>query len=55
MPVKRCTKDGKSGFKYGDAGKCYTYAEGDQASENAAHDKAVVQGKAVERSQGNWK
>lgn len=24
MPIKRCTKNGKSGWKYGDSGKCYT-------------------------------
>lgn len=24
MPVKKCSKDGKSGKKYGDEGKCYT-------------------------------
>ena len=24
MPIQTCTKDGKSGFKYGDSGTCYT-------------------------------
>ena len=24
MPLKKCTKDGKSGWKWGDSGACYT-------------------------------
>lgn len=24
MPLKKCTANGKSGWKWGDAGKCYT-------------------------------
>lgn len=24
MPLRRCTKDGKSGWRWGDQGKCYT-------------------------------
>lgn len=24
MPLKRCSKDGSSGWKYGDSGHCYT-------------------------------
>lgn len=24
MPIKRCQKEGKSGHKYGDSGRCYT-------------------------------
>jgi len=25
MPVQSCQKDGKSGFRYGPTGHCYTY------------------------------
>ena len=32
MPIKRCTSDGKSGYKWGDSGKCYT---GDNGKELA--------------------
>lgn len=32
MPIKRCQSDGKSGYKWGDSGKCYT---GDNAKELA--------------------
>lgn len=42
MPVKRCQKDGKSGFKYGDSGKCYTG--------KGARAKAEKQGRAIEAS-----
>lgn len=28
MPLKRCTQDGKSGWKFGDSGKCYVGPEG---------------------------
>ena len=24
MPLKKCTADGKAGYQWGDAGKCYT-------------------------------
>ncbi len=39
MPVKPCTSDGKSGFKWGDKGKCYTGP--------GAKAKAAKQGKAI--------
>lgn len=44
MPVQKCTKDGKSGFKYGSTGKCYMGKE--------AKKKAIKQGLVVARSQG---
>lgn len=40
MPLKKCTIDGKAGYKWGDAGKCYTGPEGKK--------KAIKQGVAVE-------
>ena len=47
MPIKKCMVDGKSGFKWGDSGKCYTgkYAE----------KLAMRQGVAIEMSIHNSK
>lgn len=42
MPVKSCGSGGKSGYKYGDKGKCYTGAAGKS--------KAAKQGRAIEAS-----
>jgi hypothetical protein len=39
MPLKRCQKDGKSGWKWGDSGKCYTGEGGKK--------KAIAQGVAI--------
>jgi hypothetical protein len=52
MPIYRCRRNGKSGFKYGVEGKCYTYT--DPASKKRAHSRAVKQGQAIEKSKGNW-
>ncbi len=43
MPIKRCQKDGKPGYKWGDSGECYV---GDDAKQ-----KAQKQGIAIELSQ----
>ena len=41
MPIKKCkTTTGKSGYKYGDSGKCYTQRS-----------KAVKQARAIKASQ----
>ena len=47
MPLKRCEDDGKPGWKWGDAGKCYTFTAGDEASETAARKKAMAQAAAM--------
>jgi hypothetical protein len=47
MPVKRCEIDGKPGWQYGESGKCYTFDDGDDASEKTAKAKAVTQGLAI--------
>jgi len=49
MPIKKCQKDKKKGFKFGDSGKCYTGKD--------ARKKAVKQGIAIKISQkgGNKK
>jgi hypothetical protein len=44
MPVKKCQSKGKTGWKYGDTGKCYTGKD--------AKKKAIKQGLAVAQSQG---
>tara|TARA_R100001594_G_C3959254_1_gene244920 strand:- start:138 stop:419 length:282 start_codon:yes stop_codon:yes gene_type:complete len=40
MPLKRCSEDEKSGWKWGDSGKCYTGRD--------AKKKAIKQGVAIE-------
>ena len=47
MPVKACSEDGKSGWKWGDTGKCYTYTAGDDSASGKAKQKAYLQGAAV--------
>lgn len=39
MPLKQCTKDGKSGWKFGDNGTCYVGSNGKQ--------KALKQARAM--------
>lgn len=51
MPVQRCEKDGKPGYKWGQEGFCYTYTPGDDRSELRARDKAEEQGRAIEANQ----
>jgi len=43
MPVRRCTKGGKSGKKWGKSGKCYIG--------KGAKSKALKQGRAIKASQ----
>ena len=45
MPVKRCQKDGKPGWKWGDQGTCYTGP--------GAREKALAQGRAIKANQRN--
>lgn len=51
MPVQRCQKDGRPGFRWGKSGKCYTYTPGDARSKTAARLKAELQGKAIKARQ----
>jgi hypothetical protein len=44
MPLKRCSKDNKSGWKYGDSGHCYTGP--------GAKKKAIKQGVAEQYNGG---
>jgi len=47
MPVKSCEENGKPGYKYGDAGKCYTYKPNDAIERNKAKRQAIIQGVAI--------
>jgi hypothetical protein len=44
-----CSKDGKSGFKFGKSGFCYTYIEGNERSRAQAIARAKLQGRAIKR------
>jgi hypothetical protein len=46
MPINSCSIDGKSGYKWGNQGKCYTH-NGTPASEKAAKKKALAQATAM--------
>lgn len=48
MPVKPCQKEGSPGFKWGDAGFCYTYTSGDASSRTRARNLALRQGRAIQ-------
>lgn len=39
MPLQQCTSNGKSGWKYGESGKCYT---GPNAKKKAAKQAAAI-------------
>jgi len=43
MPLMKCTKDGKSGWKYGKSGTCYTG--------KGAREKALKQMRAIKANQ----
>ena len=47
MPVNPCSENGKPGFKWGDAGKCYLYETGNSKSMGEAKRKATIQGIAT--------
>jgi len=50
MPVQQCSEGGKTGFKWGSSGKCYTYTAGDTAGAKAAKKKANAQGFAAKQA-----
>jgi len=53
MPLMRCVKDKKPGWKWGVGSKCYTYLRGNKRSETVAKGKARLQEKAIRAS--GWK
>lgn len=48
MPIKNCSKNGKPGFSWGNASKCWTYTPGDEESKKAAKKACLKQGLAIE-------
>ena len=50
MPVTRCVRDGKPGWKWGRGGFCYTYTARNEKSSARAKQKAHLQGAAIEGS-----
>ena len=46
MPIKECQLEGKNGYKWGDAGKCYTH-NNTPASKKRAKKQALEQGLAI--------
>lgn len=50
MPLKKCQKDGKPGYKWGDGGVCYPYTANDKSSRERAKERAERQGRAIEAS-----
>ena len=47
MPIQNCQSDKDPGFKWGDAGKCYTYNPKNEGSKRNARKKATAQGIAI--------
>ncbi len=43
MPIMRCSKNGKPGWKWGKNGKCYTYSKGSKKGSRSARQKAHLQ------------
>jgi hypothetical protein len=54
LTIRSCTEGGKPGYQAGPEGKCFTFPKGDIAAEKEAHEKAVAQGQAINKSKGNW-
>lgn len=54
MPVERCRRDGKPGYRWGQEGKCYVYTPGNEASRKRAKEKAREQGQAIKAETQNF-
>lgn len=55
MPVERCRKNGKPGYRWGKEGHCYSYTAGNKSSRERAKRKAEAQGRAIESNKKNNK
>lgn len=51
MPIMKCQKNGKPGYKWGASGKCYTYTRGNEQSRKKARQKVLKQMRAIQRNQ----
>lgn len=49
MPVQQCKRDGKSGYKWGNEGFCYT---GSQSKELALRQGRAIQQSKTDKSKG---
>jgi len=47
MPVMKCQRDGRPGWKWGESGHCYTYEPGNEQGSKRAHAQAEKQGRAI--------
>lgn len=47
MPIQKCMKDNKPGYKYGKEGYCYTYEVGNKKEQEKAYTEARKQGIAI--------
>lgn len=47
MPIKKCSLDGKPGWKWGDEGTCYTYDPESASGSTVAKAKATKQAAAA--------
>ena len=50
MPVQSCVVNGRPGYKWGNAGKCYTYSPNNESTRKAAKRKAYLQGATMDES-----
>lgn len=44
MPVRKCSKGGKPGYRWGQAGECFTYNRNSDTEEAAAMARAEAEG-----------
>ena len=52
MPVQRCRRNGKPGYRWGKSGKCYTYTPGSKRGREMARALAARQGAAIKARGG---
>lgn len=52
MPVQKCQKNGKPGYRWGEQGKCYTYPPGNKSRRKWAYSMARRQGQAIKANSG---
>lgn len=51
MPVQRCRRDGRPGYRWGEQGTCHTYDPDDKTSREKARMRAARQGRAVKANE----
>lgn len=53
MPLERCQQGGRPGWRWGKAGKCYTYDPDVAGSEERARARALAQARAIQANRGD--